>query len=115
MKQAVTRKQVEKLVGKVIFATRKDGSQVSGKLIRISGNRLVLQPNRKKKVKTKAIIPLVLFDLLAIGTAPYIGAYGGGYGGYGPGYGGPGYGPQPGPYTDGGYPGVGYPYYPNLF
>lgn len=49
MKQAVTRKQVEKLVGKVIFATRKDGSQVSGKLIRISGNRLVLQPNRKKK------------------------------------------------------------------
>ncbi|QNR68787.1 hypothetical protein IAQ67_07045 [Paenibacillus peoriae] len=114
MKQAVTRKQVEKLVGKVIFATRKDGSQVSGKLIRISGNRLVLQPNRKKKVNTKAIIPLVLFDLLAIGTAPYIGAYGGGYGGYGPGYGGPGY-PQPGPYTDGGYPGVGYPYYPNLF
>ncbi|MCF2718157.1 hypothetical protein LWE69_13410 [Paenibacillus sp. UKAQ_18] len=104
MKQAVTRKQVEKLVGKVIFATRKDGSQVSGKLIRISGNRLVLQPNRKKKVNTKAIIPLVLFDLLAIGTAPYIGAYGGGYGGYGPGYGGPGYGPQPGPYTDGGTP-----------
>ncbi|WP_311082168.1 hypothetical protein [Paenibacillus polymyxa] len=114
MKQAVTRKQVEKLVGKVIFATRKDGSQVSGKLIRISGNRLVLQPNRKKKVNTKAIIPLVLFDLLAIGTAPYIGAYGA-YGGYGPGYGGPGYGPQSGPYTDGGYPGVGYPYYPNLF
>lgn len=105
MKQAVTRKQVEKLVGKVIFATRKDGSQVSGKLIRISGNRLVLQPNRKKKVNTKAIIPLVLFDLLAIGTAPYIGAYGGGYGGYGPGYGGPGYGPQPGPYTDGDTPG----------
>lgn len=104
MKQAVTRKQVEKLVGKVIFATRKDGSQVSGKLIRISGNRLVLQPNRKKKVNTKAIIPLVLFDLLAIGTAPYIGAYGGGYGGYGPGYGGPGYGPQPGPYTDGDTP-----------
>ncbi|WP_025717926.1 hypothetical protein [Paenibacillus sp. 1-18] len=111
MKQAVTRKQVEKLVGKVIFATRKDGSQVSGKLIRISGNRLVLQPNRKKKVNTKAIIPLVLFDLLAIGTAPYIGAYGGGYNGYGPGYGAPGYGPQSGP----GYPGVGYPYYPNLF
>ncbi|WP_226001179.1 hypothetical protein [Paenibacillus sp. BJ-4] len=111
MKQAVTRKQVEKLVGKVIFATRKDGSQVSGKLIRISGNRLVLQPNRKKKVNTKAIIPLVLFDLLAIGTAPYIGAYGGGYNGYGPGYGTPGYGPQSGP----GYPGVGYPYYPNLF
>ncbi|ADO55449.1 hypothetical protein NS115_17925 [Paenibacillus jamilae] len=116
MKQAVTRKQVEKLVGKVIFATRKDGSRVSGKLIRISGNRLILQPNRKKKVNTKAIIPLVLFDLLAIGTAPYVGAYGGygpGYGG--PGYGGPGYGPQYGPYTDGGYPGVGYPFYPNFF
>lgn len=116
MKQAVTRKQVEKLVGKVILATRKDGSQFSGKLIRISGNRLILQPNRKKKVKTKAIIPLVLFDLLAIGTAPYVGGYGGGYGGYGAGYGGPGYGgPQYGPYTDGGYPGEGYPFYPNLF
>jgi hypothetical protein len=106
MKQAVTRKQVEKLVGKVIFATRKDGSQVSGKLIRISGNRLVLQPNRKKKVNTKAIIPLVLFDLLAVGTAPY--AYG--YNGYGPGY---GYGPAP--YAGGGYPGLGNPYYPGFF
>ncbi|EHS58273.1 hypothetical protein P4H71_03500 [Paenibacillus kribbensis] len=110
MKQAVTRKQVEKLVGKVIFATRKDGSQVSGKLIRISGNRLVLQPNCKKKVNTKAIIPLVLFDLLAIGTAPY--AYGG-YNGYGPGYGAPGYGAKADP--DPGYPGLGYPFYPNLF
>lgn len=106
MKQAVTRKQVEKLVGKVIFATRKDGSQVSGKLIRISGNRLVLQPNRKKKVNTKAIIPLVLFDLLAVGTAPY--AYG--YNGYGPGY---GYGPAT--YAGGGYPGSGYPYSPGFF
>ncbi|MNN63504.1 hypothetical protein D3C81_1788880 [compost metagenome] len=36
-------------------------------------------------MKTKAIIPLVLFDLLAIGTAPYGYGYGG-YGGYGGGY-----------------------------
>lgn len=66
---------------------------MSGKLIRISGNRLVLEQPKGKKVKTKAIIPLVLFDLLAIGTAPYAyggypyGVYGGyGYGGYPYGY-----------------------------
>lgn len=81
---------------------------MTGKLIRISGNRLILQRISGKKVQTKALIPLVLFDLLAIGTAPY--GYGGGYGyggaPYGGGYG-YGHGPVPGPY--GGYgPGPGY-------
>lgn len=52
-----------------------------GKLLRVSGNRLVLQRISGKKVQTKALIPLVLFDLLAVGTAPY--AYGGGGYGYG--------------------------------
>ena len=63
----ITRSQASKLVGKQIYAVRKDGSVASGKLVRISGNRLVLE-QPKGKVKTKAIIPLVLFDLLAIGT-----------------------------------------------
>ncbi|MFL1677376.1 hypothetical protein QJQ58_29200 [Paenibacillus dendritiformis] len=86
--RGVTKAQASKLVGKRIYALHKNGSVVSGKLIRISGNRLVLEQSKGKKVKTKAIIPLVLFDLLAIGTAPYaFGGYGGyGYGGYPYGY-----------------------------
>ncbi|MEK4854030.1 hypothetical protein NST04_29610 [Paenibacillus sp. FSL H7-0756] len=111
MTHPVTKQQVRKLIGKHIVAVKKDGSKVTGKLVRISGNRLILQRISSKKVQTKALIPLVLFDLLAIGTAPY--GYGGGYGyGYGGGapYGGGygyGHGPVPGPY--GGYgPGPGY-------
>ncbi|GGH13784.1 hypothetical protein [Paenibacillus segetis] len=103
MSRTVTKKEAEKWIGKSITAYKKDGSIVTGKLMKISGNRLILSPNSKKKVSTKAIIPLVLFDLLAIGTAPYVGGYGGygyggGYGGYGGGYGGygyPGYGGYP--------------------
>lgn len=83
--RGVTKAQASKLVGKRIYALHKNGSVMSGKLIRISGNRLVLEQAKGKKVRTKAIIPLVLFDLLAIGTAPF--AFGGfpygGYGGYG--------------------------------
>lgn len=109
MAHPVTKKQVMKLVGKNIVAVKKDGSKVMGKLLRVSGNRLILQRVSGKKVQTKALIPLVLFDLLAVGTAPYAYGpygYGGGgpYGGYGPG--GPGYGGYgPGP----GYGGVPYP------
>lgn len=111
MTQPITKKQVMKLVGKSIVAVKKDGTKVTGKLLRISGNKLILQRNSGKKVQTKALIPLVLFDLLAVGTAPYAGGYGGGYGGvpygggygygsgYGYGYGGPGgYGPGPAPF-----------------
>lgn len=81
MAQPVTKKQVMKLVGRNIVAVKKDGSKVTGKLLRISGNRLILQRVSGKKVQTKALIPLVLFDLLAVGTAPYAGGYGPGYGG----------------------------------
>ncbi|MBE9916992.1 hypothetical protein G8C92_23515 [Paenibacillus donghaensis] len=106
MQQSVTRKQAQKLIGQHIVAVKKDGNFVTGKLVRISGNRLILERSRGKKVQTKAIIPLVLFDLLAIGTAPYAGFYGPGFG-YGPGpvpYGGvPGYGPYPGAYPGGFY------------
>ncbi|AIQ11839.1 hypothetical protein [Paenibacillus durus] len=106
MSQQVTKKQVMKLVGKNIVAVKKDGTKIAGKLLRISGNRLIVQRTGGKKVQIKAIIPLVLFDLLAVGTAPY--AYGGyGYGPYSP-YG-PGYGYSHG-YGQGGYGGGPYPY-----
>ena len=82
----VTRSQARALVGKTIYAVRKDGSVVSGKLVRIHGNRLVLEAPAGKKVKTKAILPLVLFDLLAIGTVPFAGGFGG-FGGFGGGFG----------------------------
>ncbi|CAM3820170.1 50S ribosomal protein L33 [Cohnella lubricantis] len=84
----ITREQALKFVGKQVYALRKDGTQVSGRLVRVSGSRLVLSQQKGRKASTKAILPLALFDVLAIGTAPF--AYGGygpwGYGGYG-GYG----------------------------
>jgi len=94
LQKAVLKKDVRKLIGKTVYALKKDGTTVSGKLVRISGNQLILAPKKGKQVRTSALIPLVLFDLLAVGTAPYAyGGYGGyGYGGY-PGYGGYGYGP----------------------
>lgn len=114
MTRAITKKQVMKLVGKNIVAVRKDGTKVMGKLVRISGDRLYVQPASSKKVQTKAIIPLVLYNLLAVGTSPY--AYGG-YGYSGAPYGG-GYGYGGGGYTGGaygygynpGYGGTPYPY-----
>ena len=106
MQQSVTRKQAQKLLGQHIVAVKKDGNFITGKLVRISGNRLILQRSKGKTVQTKAIIPLVLFDLLAIGTAPFAGGfYGGGGFGYGP-------GPGPGPVPYGGAPGYGYGGFP---
>ncbi|MFD2610974.1 hypothetical protein [Paenibacillus gansuensis] len=93
MQKAVTKQQARSLIGKEIYAVKKDGTVVTGKLVRIKGVELILQKKGKKNVKTSAIIPLVLFDLLAIGTGPY--GYGG-FGGYPYGYGGypyGGYGP----------------------
>lgn len=81
MSKSVTRKEAAKWIGKSITAYKKDGGIVTGKLVKISGNRLIVRPESGKKVRTKAIIPLVLFDLLAIGSAPYA------YGGYGYPYG----------------------------
>jgi hypothetical protein len=78
--QAVVRKEdVKKLVGQDVLALKRDGSLVSGKLVRLSGNQLIIR-SKGKDAKTSAVLPLALFDLLAIGTAPY--AYGGFYGGF---------------------------------
>lgn len=112
---SVSREQVRKLVGKSIYAVRKDGSVVTGKLLRLRGDRLIVASNKRtkgKKVKTKGfgffLWPLILFDLLAIGT---LGFWGGGYGGYGGSYGFGGCGcgnPGCGGCGKGGYPGGGY-------
>jgi len=84
----VTRDQALKLVGKRVYAIRKDGTRVSGRLVRVSGNQLMIQPASGKQVSTKAILPLALFDLLAIGTAPFaFGGFWGGYDGFGGGWG----------------------------
>lgn len=81
----VRMEDAKKLIGKQVYCLKKDGTVASGKLVKISsGGRLHLAQPKGKKASTKAIIPLVLFDLLAIGTSPY--AYGFGYDGY-PGYG----------------------------
>jgi Predicted membrane protein len=108
----VSKAQVKKLIGKPIYAVRKDGSVVTGKLVELRQNKLVLAPLKKDKgkvVKTKAILPLVLFDLLAIGTLGFWGGGGGGCGcgnfGCGGGCGGGGYG---GGGYGGGYGGGGY-------
>lgn len=77
----VTHSQAQKLVGRMIYAVRKDGSVASGKLVRISGNELVLERPKGKKVQTQAILSLALFDLLALGTVD--GGFGWGYPGYG--------------------------------
>jgi hypothetical protein len=102
---------LKKLIGKTIYAINKKGERISGKLVRTSGQKLYIQPVsvNNKKVKTSAIIPLVLFDLLAVGTSPY------GYGtGFGYGYGNPyGYG-YPAGYV-GGYPGGAYGAYPGYY
>ncbi|MBU7319703.1 hypothetical protein [Paenibacillus oleatilyticus] len=84
MPKAVRKQDVAKLVGKQIYAVKKDGTVVEGKLVRINGNQLMISTSNGKQVKTSAILPLVLFDLLAIGTAPYAyGGWGGGFGGWG--------------------------------
>jgi hypothetical protein len=69
------KEQVKPFIGKKVYVVKKDGTQLTGKLVECKNNTLKLAPISHKKVQTKAILPLVLFDLLAIGTAPY--AYGG--------------------------------------
>lgn len=105
MSKSVSANEAKKWIGQEIVAVRKDGTQVTGKLVSVSGNKLILEPVGGKEAGTRAIIPLVLFDLLAIGTLPFVGGgfggpFGGG-GGYQGGYGG---------YQGGGYPGGSYGY-----
>lgn len=95
MKGGVGRQDAMKLIGKHIYAVKKDGTVATGKLVKISGGKLFLEQPKGRKVRTQAVIPLVLFDLLAIGTygayGPYGSYYGYGYPGYGYGFGYPGF------------------------
>lgn len=96
----VTKAQAQKLIGKHVYVRHKNGTVMSGKLLDVNEDRLLLISEKGKNASTNAIIPLVLFDLLAIGLSPYAYGYGCGYGGcpprppypYGGGYYG-GYGP----------------------
>ena len=66
----VSRSQVRALIGKEIHAVRRDGTVVRGRLIRLRGDELIVEPT-DGKARTQLFIPLVLFDLLAIGTSPF--------------------------------------------
>jgi hypothetical protein len=77
----VSRLQANELVGKHVYALRRDGSVVQGKLVRLSGNELMLEPT-DGKAHTKAILPLALFDLLALSTVPFGFGFGFPFGGF---------------------------------
>lgn len=83
----IRREDVKKLIGKQVYCLKKDGTVASGKLVRISSGGRIHLLQEKGKARTKAVLPLVLFDLLAIGTSPFA------FGGFGfPGFGFPGFG-----------------------
>ena len=58
---------VKQLVGQHIYAVKRDGTVVTGKLVRVKGDKLYLAEDSAGGVRTNAFTPLVLFDLLAIG------------------------------------------------
>jgi len=71
--QYVTAQQAQSLLGKPIYAKRKDGSVATGVLVKVERDRLILaqlKEDKGKVVQTRAFIPLVLFELLVIGTLP---------------------------------------------
>lgn len=81
---AVSKKEISKYYGKKIYAVKKDGSIVTGTLTQIQGDRVVLTQLKQEKgkaVKTKFLLPLLLFDLLAIGLFAGFGGFGG-FGGF---------------------------------
>lgn len=77
----VTRSEARRLIGKRIYALRKDGTVVSGKLAAVKGDKLYVRAASDQKAHVSALVPLVLFDLLAIGTSPF--TFGFPYGFYG--------------------------------
>ncbi|MEB3102422.1 hypothetical protein [Ferviditalea candida] len=84
MHQFPNRNEIRQLVGKKIYAVKKDGSVVTGTLQELKGNRLVLN-GEGESAQTQAFTPLVLYDLLAIGL--YANPGFGGFGGFGGGFG----------------------------
>lgn len=85
MHNTISKQQIDQLVGKQVYVMKKDGTTVSGKLVR-NRNGYCIERSGGSKAVTQAFLPLVLFDLLAIGTEPF------GFGGFGP-FGFGGFGP----------------------
>lgn len=56
MGRTVTKRDAEKLLGKDIVAYKKDGSIVTGKLVKISGNRLYVRQKSGKKCIPKRLL-----------------------------------------------------------
>jgi len=86
MKRSNVAATAKALVGRPVVARLKNGSEVSGTLVRVSGDRLYVAPRpaagKRKAARTKALLPLLLYDVALIGAGvPY--AYGP-YGPYGP-------------------------------
>lgn len=88
----ISMEQLEAMRGKHVYAMTRQGQHVEGILEKIEGGMIYLrkpesQNDQNKKAGTSAFfgggfgfnpfIPLVLFDLLAIGTSPF------GFGGFG--------------------------------
>ena len=100
MKRNITRTALINQLGKEVCIVKNNGRLLNGKLVKVKGNRLFLQQKYAdgKKARTSALVPLVLFDLLAVEQAQ------GPFGPYGP------YGPGPFGYEPygfyGGYPGL---------
>ena len=98
MRSAVRKEGVRRLLGRPVYAVTRSGLKVTGRLVKMKGNRLYIA-SEKGKASTKAILPLALYDLLAIGTLPYFGGY------YGYPYGAYSFGPFGFPYGSYGYGG----------
>lgn len=77
----ITRAQAGQFIGREIYVLKRNGSAVHGKLTGLQGDKLMMAPIRGK-AQIRAFLPLALFDVLAIGTAPFAG-FGGGFGGFG--------------------------------
>ncbi len=69
MQQPISHERMKSLVGKSVFAIRRDGSRVEGTLVGIQNGQLMLQskPVAKKMSVSNIVMPLVLYDLLVIG------------------------------------------------
>ncbi|CAM3403197.1 hypothetical protein [Marinicrinis lubricantis] len=72
-------------IGKNIVAMHRNGQKIQGKLVKIQGQKLYIQ-STNNKVQTKALLPLLLFDVAAI-ESPFFFGGGFGYPPYGFGYG----------------------------
>jgi hypothetical protein len=96
MTNTITPKQAKRLLGRPVYAVRKDGTVATGRLVKVKAGRIFLSPLNKKEVSVKGLLPLTLLTLGGLGGFGYPGAGFGGFGAQGFGYPGYGYGVAPG-------------------